>query len=159
MQKHFDEKPQGLIWNTFSHVFFFFPLFASSFSRALFLMRRYLQQETLPHTYILFTTNARHRAHILSFCCCFTLLRFSLCRKTEMSKSTTSPMWSKRARRRPTPPSLSCSRFWDRAPLERWCHTHILFRNALLSSWATIIFFFLLLFLGVPCAKGDSSWC
>lgn len=50
-----------------------------------------------------------------TFCLCF-----ALCRKMETSRRSTSPTWSRKAQRRLTPLSLSCSKFWDRGPLARY---------------------------------------
>lgn len=131
MQQHFDENPQGLIWNTFSLIFFFpfcFPFLKSFvFDAVLFTagdtptyIRRLFAQPSEDHNkctplcshIIVVLISVVLNSHSFIF--------FPLFRKTETSKSTTLPMWLKRVRRRQMPPSLSCSRFWDRGPLERW---------------------------------------
>lgn len=101
------------------------------FLKCFILMWCYLQQEAPPQENLSLHKQAACEIFIffLQLCSIAVVLWsltafppsvfFSLFRKMETSKRSTSPMWSRRAQRKLMPLSLNCSKSWDRDPLAR----------------------------------------
>lgn len=126
-------------YHSFLHTHLIFFLLCFLFLKHFILMCCCLQQETLLWKNFSFCTANNLLCSLLhtiltntQYYHCFTHLfcdywlvyytfplSFALFRKMETSRRSTSPMWSRRARRKLMPLSLNCSKCWDKDPLAR----------------------------------------